>query len=71
MKDMKAKIEQQMKSNPQIQETIKGLEAKIDEATANLKKENPEVAANAQKIMDNMKSAYESVTKEMEKVNAG
>nr|MCH1932143.1 hypothetical protein [Shewanella shenzhenensis] len=27
LKDMKAKIEQQMKSNPQIQETIKGLEA--------------------------------------------
>ncbi|XP_014281281.1 reticulocyte-binding protein 1 [Halyomorpha halys] len=70
LKDMRTKIEQQIKSNPQIQDAIKGLQAKVDEAAASLKKENPEVAANAQKILDNVKSAYESVGKEMEKVNS-
>ena len=60
----------QLKSNPQLQETIKNLQTKIDEATANLKKDNPEVAANAQKVIDQVKGAYDSVTKELERVNS-
>nr|AAB72002.1 JR-1 [Riptortus clavatus] len=70
MKDMKAKLDEAIQKNPQISEAMAGLKTKIEEARAKIKKEMPEVDANAQKMADAMKSAYDGVAKEMEKISA-
>lgn len=42
----------------------------MDEAKEKLRKENPEVASNLQKVLDTVRSGYESVGKEVDKIQS-
>ncbi|MCY5962005.1 hypothetical protein OV760_26845, partial [Salmonella enterica subsp. enterica serovar 1,4,[5],12:i:-] len=66
--EMKAKLEESVKKNPELSGAIENLKGKIEEAREKLKKENPEAAANVQKVADVIKSGYEGIGKELEKI---
>ncbi|KAF6198611.1 hypothetical protein GE061_008363 [Apolygus lucorum] len=67
LKKMRAKVEEQIKNNPDASAALKSITDKLKEAQEKLKKENPEISKNAEKLGDSIKSTWDSITGEVEK----
>ncbi|BET02497.1 Hypothetical protein NTJ_15315 [Nesidiocoris tenuis] len=61
------KIEDQIKANPDAKAALDNVKAKLKEAQEKLRKENPDIAKNADKLGESLKSSWDSVAQEIEK----
>uniref|UniRef100_A0A146L8R1 Uncharacterized protein n=1 Tax=Lygus hesperus TaxID=30085 RepID=A0A146L8R1_LYGHE len=67
IKKWRAKVEEQIKNNPDASAALKNIKDKLKEAQDKLKKENPDIAKNAEKLGESIKSTWDSITQEVEK----
>nr|BAH20875.1 apolipophorin-III precursor [Lethocerus deyrollei] len=64
------KLHDQVKDNPELTKMVNSLQEKVNESVEKLKADNPELAANAEKLHERMVSTMNTLIGEVKKVEA-
>uniref|UniRef100_A0A224XZ01 Putative myosin-2 heavy chain n=1 Tax=Panstrongylus lignarius TaxID=156445 RepID=A0A224XZ01_9HEMI len=67
LKETGKKLEEEWKSNANVQSVVENVKTKFNEEAQKLKENNSELAANLEKVGDSLQGTWNSLTQEMEK----
>nr|ATU82690.1 venom protein family 12 protein 1a [Pristhesancus plagipennis] len=67
LKDTGKKLEDELKSNPNIQSVIEKIKSAFNEEAEKLKKSNPDLVLNAENVGKSLQGTWDSLTQEIEK----